>query len=182
MVPPPCRSLRDVWRKPGSRRFDGPSHPWQNRPIQSHGAARPAETCRTRDRVAASVAGRRPRGARPADAAGVQRLHVIASRYMAREWRKGTLQATGIVNEAYLKLIDQRRVDWRNRAQFFAIAAQLMRRSWWMTHATQVPAQTRWRRGTGPAQAPCRLRHPTGRCRGRHLCRSRLEAARRVRS
>jgi RNA polymerase sigma factor (TIGR02999 family) len=38
------------------------------------------------------------------------------------------LQATGLVNEAYLKLIDQRRVDWRNRAHFFAIAAQLMRR------------------------------------------------------
>jgi RNA polymerase sigma-70 factor, ECF subfamily len=55
-------------------------------------------------------------------------LHVIASRYMAHEWRKGTLQATGLVNEAYLKLIDQRRVDWRNRAHFFAIAAQLMRR------------------------------------------------------
>jgi RNA polymerase sigma-70 factor, ECF subfamily len=55
-------------------------------------------------------------------------LHVIASRYMAHEWRNGTLQATGLVNEAYLKLIDQRRVDWRNRAHFFAIAAQLMRR------------------------------------------------------
>jgi RNA polymerase sigma factor (TIGR02999 family) len=55
-------------------------------------------------------------------------LHVIASRYMAHEWRKDTLQATGLVNEAYLKLIDQRRVDWRNRAHFFAIAAQLMRR------------------------------------------------------
>ena len=55
-------------------------------------------------------------------------LHVIASRYMAHEWRKGTLQATGLVSEAYLKLINQRRVDWRNRAHFFAIAAQLMRR------------------------------------------------------
>jgi RNA polymerase sigma factor (TIGR02999 family) len=55
-------------------------------------------------------------------------LHVIASRYMAHEWRKGTLQTTGLVNEAYLKLIDQRQVNWQNRAHFFAIAAQVMRR------------------------------------------------------
>jgi RNA polymerase sigma factor (TIGR02999 family) len=55
-------------------------------------------------------------------------LHVIASRYMAREWRAGTIQTTGLVNEAYMKLVDQRRVDWQNRAHFFAIAAQVMRR------------------------------------------------------
>jgi RNA polymerase sigma-70 factor (ECF subfamily) len=55
-------------------------------------------------------------------------LKVIASRYMAHEWRKGTLQATGLVNEAYMKLVDQRDVDWQNRAHFFAIAAQVMRR------------------------------------------------------
>jgi RNA polymerase sigma factor (TIGR02999 family) len=55
-------------------------------------------------------------------------LHIIAARYMAREWRKGTMQATGLVHEAYMKLVDQRRVDWQNRAHFFAIAAQVMRR------------------------------------------------------
>jgi RNA polymerase sigma factor (TIGR02999 family) len=55
-------------------------------------------------------------------------LHVIASRFMAHEWRHGTLQTTGLVNEAYLKLVDQREVDWQNRAHFFAIAAQVMRR------------------------------------------------------
>jgi len=55
-------------------------------------------------------------------------LHVIAARHLAGERPNGTLQTTALVNEVYLKLIDQRRVDWQNRAHFFAIAAQLMRR------------------------------------------------------
>src|SRR5690349_5347652 len=55
-------------------------------------------------------------------------LRVIASRHMAHGWRGGTLQTTGLVNEAYLRLVDQRGVDWQNRAHFFAIAAQVMRR------------------------------------------------------
>ena len=55
-------------------------------------------------------------------------LHVIASRHMAHERRDGTLQTTGLVNEAYIKLVDQRSVDWQCRSQFFAIAAQVMRR------------------------------------------------------
>ena len=57
-----------------------------------------------------------------------QELHAIASRHMAHEWRHGTLQTTALVNEAYMKLVDQRAVDWQNRAHFFAIAAQVMRR------------------------------------------------------
>jgi RNA polymerase sigma factor (TIGR02999 family) len=55
-------------------------------------------------------------------------LHLIASRHLARERRERTLQTTALVNEAYLKLVDQRKVDWQNRAQFFGIAARLMRR------------------------------------------------------
>jgi RNA polymerase sigma factor (TIGR02999 family) len=55
-------------------------------------------------------------------------LHVIASRYLAHEWRAGAIQTTALVNEAYMKLVGQRRVDWQNRAHFFAIAAQVMRR------------------------------------------------------
>lgn len=55
-------------------------------------------------------------------------LHVIASRHMAREWRPGPMQTTALVNEAYLKLVDQRSVEWQNRAHFFAIAATVMRR------------------------------------------------------
>ena len=51
-----------------------------------------------------------------------------AGRAMRRESPENTLQATALVNEAYLRLIDQRRVLWRNRAHFFGVAAHLMRR------------------------------------------------------
>jgi len=55
-------------------------------------------------------------------------LHRLAHRYMSRERKDHTLQTTALVNEAYLKLVEQR-VNWRNRAHFFAIAAQIMRRT-----------------------------------------------------
>ena len=55
-------------------------------------------------------------------------LRVIASRRLAREWRDNALETTALVNEAYLRLLGQRGVDWQNRAHFFAVAAQLMRR------------------------------------------------------
>jgi RNA polymerase sigma-70 factor (ECF subfamily) len=54
-------------------------------------------------------------------------LHRLAHRYMSRERQDHTLQTTALVNEAYLKLIDQK-VEWQNRAHFFGIAAQIMRR------------------------------------------------------
>ncbi len=54
-------------------------------------------------------------------------LHRMARRYMRNERPDHTLQATALVNEVYLKLVDVRQVDWRARAQFFAIAAQIMR-------------------------------------------------------
>ena len=55
-------------------------------------------------------------------------LRRIARRYMRRENPGHTLQTTALVNEAYLKLIDQNQVKWQNRAQFFAISANIMRR------------------------------------------------------
>jgi len=55
-------------------------------------------------------------------------LHVIAARHLTGERRNRTLQTTALVNEAYLKLIDQRRTNWQNRAHFFAVAARVMRR------------------------------------------------------
>jgi RNA polymerase sigma factor (TIGR02999 family) len=55
-------------------------------------------------------------------------LHRQAARAMRREAGEHTLQATALVHEAYLRLVDQRRVEWRNRAQFFGVAAQTMRR------------------------------------------------------
>jgi len=55
-------------------------------------------------------------------------LHQIARHYMSREKPGHTLQTTALVNEAYLRLIDQTRTKWRNRAHFFAVGAQIMRR------------------------------------------------------
>ena len=55
-------------------------------------------------------------------------LHRLAKRCMSRERAGHTLQTTALVNEAYLRLIDAQEVEWQNRAHFFAIAAQLMRR------------------------------------------------------
>lgn len=55
-------------------------------------------------------------------------LHRQAASYLRRERVGHTLQATALINEAYLKLIDQREVNWQNRAHFFGIAAQAMRR------------------------------------------------------
>jgi RNA polymerase sigma-70 factor, ECF subfamily len=57
-----------------------------------------------------------------------QELRRIAASYMRRERANHTLQATALVHEAYLQLIDQTRVEWQNRAHFFGVAAQLMRR------------------------------------------------------
>jgi RNA polymerase sigma-70 factor, ECF subfamily len=55
-------------------------------------------------------------------------LRRLASSYLRRERPDHTLQTTALINEAYLRLIDQRDVKWENRAHFFGIAAQLMRR------------------------------------------------------
>ncbi len=55
-------------------------------------------------------------------------LRRLAGRYMRRESQDHTLQASALVNEAYLRLVDQKSVQWQNRAHFFGVAAQLMRR------------------------------------------------------
>jgi RNA polymerase sigma factor (TIGR02999 family) len=55
-------------------------------------------------------------------------LRRLARRQMSRERPGHTLQATALVNEAYLRLIDLRRVRWQDRAHFFAVSARLMRR------------------------------------------------------
>jgi RNA polymerase sigma factor (TIGR02999 family) len=55
-------------------------------------------------------------------------LHRIARRYMRNERAGHTLQTSALINEAYLRLIDAQQVRWQNRAHFFGIAAQLMRR------------------------------------------------------
>lgn len=55
-------------------------------------------------------------------------LHRLAHRYMNQERPGHLLQTTALVNEAYLRLVDSSRVRWQNRAHFFAVSAQLMRR------------------------------------------------------
>ena len=55
-------------------------------------------------------------------------LHRLARRYMSRERKDHTLQTTALINEAYVRLVDQKNVNWANRSHFFAISAQIMRR------------------------------------------------------
>jgi RNA polymerase sigma factor (TIGR02999 family) len=57
-----------------------------------------------------------------------EELHRLARRYMKRERQGHSLQATALVNEAYMRLVDYKRMQWRNRAHFFAVSSQLMRR------------------------------------------------------
>src|SRR6266704_6296171 len=69
-------------------------------------------------------------------------LRRLAGNYLRRERQGHTLEPTALVNEAYLKLIDQRNAKWKNRAQFFGVAAQLMRRIL-VDHARQRQAAKR---------------------------------------
>jgi RNA polymerase sigma factor (TIGR02999 family) len=69
-------------------------------------------------------------------------LKRLASSYLRRERSDHTLQPTALVHEAYMKLIDQKRVRWQNRAHFFGIAAQVMRRIL-MDHARKHQAGKR---------------------------------------
>src|SRR6266516_7128291 len=55
-------------------------------------------------------------------------LHRLARRYMKRERAGHSLQTTALVNEAYMRLVEYKRMQWQNRAHFFAVSAQLMRR------------------------------------------------------
>jgi RNA polymerase sigma-70 factor, ECF subfamily len=75
-------------------------------------------------------------------------LRRLARRYLRRENPGHTLQPTALVNEAYLRLVDQQHVHWQNRAHFFGIAAQLMRRIL-IDHARKAQYQ---KRGGGALQ------------------------------
>ena len=89
-----------------------------------------------------------------------QELHRLAVHYLSREGTGHTLQPTALVHEAYLRLVDQRRVDWRNRAQFLGVAASMMRRIL-VNHARDRVAQ---KRGGGREQVTLSLvESPSGR-------------------
>jgi RNA polymerase sigma factor (TIGR02999 family) len=69
-------------------------------------------------------------------------LRRLAQKYLSRERPNHTLQTTALVHEAYLRLVDQKSVNWQNRAQFFGIAAQMMRRIL-INHANERNAKKR---------------------------------------
>ncbi len=69
-------------------------------------------------------------------------LRRIAKYYMSRERSSHTLQSTALVHETYLKLIDQHKVDWKNRSHFFGLAAEIMRRIL-VNHARDRKAEKR---------------------------------------
>jgi RNA polymerase sigma-70 factor, ECF subfamily len=77
-------------------------------------------------------------------------LRRLASSYMRRERSDHTLQSTALVHEAYIRLVEQRDVQWESRAQFFALAAQVMRHIL-VDHARGV---RRAKRGHGAARIP----------------------------
>jgi RNA polymerase sigma factor (TIGR02999 family) len=77
-----------------------------------------------------------------------QELRRLAARHLACERADHTLQPTALVNEAYLRLIDQKRVRWQNKAHFLGIAAQMMRRIL-VDYARAPLRQTRGRRTSG---------------------------------
>ena len=80
------------------------------------------------DRAAAGVEPRRARAFDQLVPLVHDELRRLARRYMARERPDHTLQATALVNEAYLRLIDLKQMQWQNRAHFFAMSARVMRR------------------------------------------------------
>src|ERR1700752_5122389 len=75
-------------------------------------------------------------------------LHRLAHSYMRREDPDHTLQTTALIHETYLRLVDQRKVQWQNRAHFFGIAAQIMRR----ILSNYARDQNRAKRGGGAIQ------------------------------
>ena len=72
------------------------------------------------------MSGRRPSGS---SSSSIIELRAIAGSYFRRERAGQTLQPTALVHEAYLRLVDQTRVEWKNRGHFFAVASQAMRRA-----------------------------------------------------
>lgn len=77
-------------------------------------------------------------------------LHRQAARYLRRERPNHSLQTTALINETYLRLVEQRNARWQNRAHFFAIAAQVMRR----ILVDYARARTRVKRGGDDPRVP----------------------------
>lgn len=87
-------------------------------------------------------------------------LHKIARGYFRGERASHTLQPTALVQEAYIKLVDQKQANWKNSPQFFGVAAQLMRRIL-VDHARQRNALKRGGGTGGPELSPGSTRQPS---------------------
>jgi RNA polymerase sigma-70 factor, ECF subfamily len=94
-------------------------------PLIEEGSDGPASRCHGTARRAES---RQPGCAQPVAATRLCELHRVAARQLRNERADHTLQPTALVHEVYIRLVDQRQVDWQNRAHFFGVAAQVMRR------------------------------------------------------
>src|SRR4030095_2400613 len=77
-----------------------------------------------------------------------EELHRIADRYMATERPGHALQATALINEAYIRLVDWKNIQWADRAHFFGMAANMMRRG----VVGYAPSRYRFKRGRGRVQ------------------------------
>jgi hypothetical protein len=88
-------------------------------------------------------------------------LRRLRAGYLSREGVGHTLQPTALVHEAYLRLVDQRRADWRNRAQFLGLAAGMTRRIL-VNHARDRGAAKRGATRTRRGRGGCRGRFPYG--------------------
>jgi RNA polymerase sigma factor (TIGR02999 family) len=75
-------------------------------------------------------------------------LHRLAHNYMRHERQDHTLQTTALVNEAYIRLVDQKQIRWQSRAHFFGIAASMMRR----ILVDYARSHSREKRGAGAIQ------------------------------
>jgi RNA polymerase sigma-70 factor (ECF subfamily) len=89
-----------------------------------------------------------------------QELHRIAHRFMARERPEHTLETTALVNEAYVRLIDQSRVSWQSRGHFFAVSATLMRRVLVDYARTRLTAKRRGSETHEPLDEACAVSPP----------------------
>ena len=85
-----------------------------------------------------------------------EELRRLARYYMGRERSGHSLQATALVNEAYLKLVDCKRMRWENRAHFFAVSAQLMRRIFGRSCSPPQSETRRRRPACGAGRFRCR--------------------------
>lgn len=92
-------------------------------------------------------------------------LRTMARRYLGQEKERNLLQTSDLVNEAYIRLVDQRRVHWKNRKHFFAIAATCMRRAL----LDYVKSENRKKRGGGVEHVPLSDASPISPARSKEL-------------